>query len=86
MNKVKFQALACKAFAWAKGKGYQHLIYPGAPLVRVLDFLFQSECKYCMAMRAGVFGFGLALANWLGLALILVAVGLTVFERFCKGD
>ncbi len=84
MIKAKLQALSCKTFAWAKGKGYKHLVYPGAPLVRLLDFLFESECKYCMATRAAVFGFGLALANWLGLALILVAVGLTFFERFCK--
>ena len=86
MNKTTFQALSCKLFGWAKGQGYKHLVYPGAPLVRLLDFLFQSECKYCMATRAGVFGIGLGLANWFGLGLIVIAVGLTFFERFCKGD
>jgi hypothetical protein len=84
MMKNKLKALSCKLFGWAKNKGYEHLIYPGAPLVKTIDFLFQSECKYCMSLRAMVFGFGLALTNWLGLALILAAVGLTVFERFCK--
>lgn len=86
MTKAKFQALACKTFAWAKGKGYKYLVYEGAPLVRSLDFLFGSECKYCMATRALVCGIGLGMADWLGLALIVIAVGLTFFERFCKGE
>ena len=85
MNKATFQALACKAFAWAKGKGYQHLVYPGAPLVRSLDFLFGSECKYCMASRALVFGVGLGVGGWIGMGLVAVAVALSVIERFCKG-
>ena len=84
MNKLK--SLSCKLFCRAKELGYKYVIYQGAPLVRLLDLLFESECKYCMATRALVFGFGLALANLLGVALILVAVGLTAFERFCKGD
>lgn len=83
--KTTLQSLSCTLFARAKQWGYDYLIYERAPLVRLLDFLFQSECKYCMATRALVFGFGLAFGGWLGAALIAVAVGLTFFERFCKG-
>ena len=83
---INIQALSCKLFAQAKELGYKFVIFEGAPLVRLLDFLFQSECKYCMATRAVVFGIGLGLANWFGLGLIIIAVGLTFFERFCKGD
>jgi hypothetical protein len=86
MTKAKLQAIACKAFAYAKEKGYKYVVYEGAPLVRSLDFLFQSECKYCMASRAVVFGLGLGFGGWIGLALVGIAVGLTVIERFCKGD
>lgn len=86
MIKNKLKLLSCKLFAYAKSKGYTHLIYEGAPLVRLLDFLFQSECKYCMATRALVFGLGVGLGGWFGVMLIAVAVGLTFFERFCKGD
>jgi hypothetical protein len=85
MMKTKLKAVACKAFAYFKGKGYQHLIYPGAPIVRSLDFLFGSECKYCMATRALVFGVGLGVGGWIGLSLVASAVVLSVIERFCKG-
>jgi hypothetical protein len=39
-----------------------------------------------MASRAVVFGLGLGFGGWIGLALVGIAVGLTVIERFCKGD
>lgn len=81
--KQTLQAWACMAFTRAKKLGYEYVVYKDAPLVRVLDKLFQSECKYCMATRALVFGVGLGLANWYGLALVAVAVGLTLFERIC---
>lgn len=86
MTKSKLQALSCTLFSHAKELGYKFVIYEGAPLVRLLDFLFESECKYCMATRALVFGLGLGLGGWCGVGLIAVAVGLTFFERFCKGE
>jgi hypothetical protein len=84
--KQKLKALSCKLFTYVKEKGYAYLIYERSPLVRLLDFMFQSECKYCMATRALVFGIGLGFGGWIGLSLVVVAVGLTFFERFCKGD
>lgn len=86
MTKAKLQALSCKLFARAKELGYKYVIYENAPLVRMLDFLFQSECKYCMATRALVFGVGVGIGGWFGVTLIAIAVGLTFFERFCKGE
>lgn len=84
--KAKIKAAFCKVFSRIKKWGYDHIVYEGAPLVRWLDKCFGSECKYCMAARALVCGIGLGMADWLGLTMIAVAVGLTFFERFCKGE
>lgn len=84
--RARLHRAACLLFSRAKELGYEHVVYEDAPLVRMLDFLFQSECKYCMATRALVFGVGVGIGGWLGGSLIAVAVGLTFFERFCKGE
>ena len=86
MNKAKLKAIACKAFCYFKEKGYTYVIYEGAPLVRLLDAAFGSECKYCMATRALMCGVGLGVGGVIGSVLVIVAVGLTVFEYFCRGD
>lgn len=52
------------------------------PLVVLLDFLFSSSCKYCMAVRALVFGVGLGLANWFGVALVALALACTLGEKY----
>lgn len=58
-----------------------------APLVRALDFVAGSECKYCMAVRCLIFGAGLAITAsggvWVvvGLALAAVPVLMAVGER-----
>lgn len=62
------------------------------PLVILLDAGFGSECKYCMATRALLFGLGLGLITrldaWsaLGLVLVVTAVALTMGEKYwlCK--
>jgi hypothetical protein len=58
------------------------------PLVRVIDALAGSECKYCMAVRTGMIGFGLALSmrfDWWGLVgagLVWFAIIFTLLERY----
>jgi hypothetical protein len=83
---MTIQQIACKVFGYLKEKGYLYLIYEGAPLVRLLDAAFGSECKYCMTTRALVCGFGLGVGGVIGSALVITAIVLTVFEYFCKGD
>lgn len=56
-------------------------------LVRLLDALFGSECKYCMAVRCLLIGVGVALpvgGGWCilaGFASAGVAIVMTVGER-----
>lgn len=59
-----------------------------APLVRALDLLFGSECKYCMSVRAFLAGTGVGLSFvgsflsfFFGVALVALAVALTLGER-----
>lgn len=55
------------------------------PLVRLLDFLAGSECKYCMAVRCLMLGFGLALLfsfPLVGLAILALAFLFTLGERY----
>ena len=57
------------------------------PLVRLLDFVAGSECKYCMAVRCLLIGVGVALpvgGGWCilaGFASAGVAIVMTVGER-----
>lgn len=66
-----------------------------APLVKALDLLFGSECKYCMSTRAFIAGFGAGLlfvgsflSFFSGMGLIALAVALTLGERYwlCKKE
>jgi hypothetical protein len=51
------------------------------PLVVALDWAFGSECKYCMAVRALMFGIGLGLFDLFGLVLMALSLLLTLGER-----
>jgi hypothetical protein len=51
------------------------------PLVVALDWALGSSCKYCMAVRALMFGIGLGLFNVFGLVLMALAVLMTLGER-----
>lgn len=58
------------------------------PLVVVLDYLFGSECKYCMAVRALLFGVGLGTMcfahGWyaaVGVLVSMLVVLMTIGER-----
>jgi hypothetical protein len=51
------------------------------PLVVALDWSLGSSCKYCMAVRALMFGIGLGLFNVFGLVLMALAVLMTFGER-----
>lgn len=82
--RARLHRFACKVFAAAEEMGYTRLVYPDAPLVRALDAVAGSKCKYCMAVRVGLIGAGLALFNWVGVVLVAIAVGCTVLERRCK--
>lgn len=84
--KQHIHALACRAYAAVELFGYAYLVYPNSLLVRVLDKTVGSKCKYCMAVRALIVGFGLGFGGWLGVALVAVAVGLTVIENGCKDE
>jgi len=60
-----------------------------SPLVRIMDFLWGSTCKYCMAVRVGIAGFGVAAAIFggvpatiLGGFLVALSVALTIGERY----
>jgi hypothetical protein len=55
------------------------------PLVRLLDFVAGSECKYCMAVRCLMLGFGSALiflCPLAGLAILALAFLFTLGERY----
>lgn len=76
--------LACKAYAWAEKHWFAKLVYPGAPLVRLLDATVGSSCKYCMAVRALMVGAGCGVGGWVGYGLVLAALLLTAVELTCK--
>lgn len=66
---------------------------PKSPLPKIMDFLWGSECKYCMATRVGIAGFGIAAfifggvqAKVFGLFLIALSVALAVGERHWNCD
>jgi hypothetical protein len=52
------------------------------PLVRLLDMLFGSECKYCFAIRCLTFGIGLGMFNFIGLVLMVLSVLVTLGEKY----
>jgi hypothetical protein len=58
------------------------------PLVRVIDALAGSECKYCTAMRMCAMGLGMGLivaggvAAYIGIALNALALLMTLGERY----
>jgi hypothetical protein len=56
------------------------------PLVRVIDAIAGSECKYCMGVRLGMIGMGLGLFSWYGLGLIALAILLTLGEKHLLCD
>jgi hypothetical protein len=62
------------------------------PLVSLLDAIAGSNCKYCMAVRTGMIGFGLAVVlrfdwwGWVGGALIWLAILMTLGERYWLCD
>jgi len=84
MRKIK--SIASIVFAKTKDAGYKYIVYERSPLVRFVDFMFESECAYCMATRAMVFGLGVGIGGVVGLLLAACAIGMTFFERFSKGD
>ena len=59
------------------------------PLVKVIDYVFGSNCKYCMVIRAVVFGVGAGLlfSFWvIGLMLMAGAVAMTLGEKYWLCD
>ena len=82
-----FRRICCQLYAAAEVLWFSKLVYPGAPLVRLLDWSVGSTCKYCMASRALMVGFGLGLGGVIGYAVAAAGVLLAVVERFCsKGE
>ena len=61
-------------------------------LVRLIDTLSGSECKYCMGTRLYAIGLGSglvfvgSLVTWLGLGLITLAILMTLGERYWLCD
>jgi hypothetical protein len=84
MSNIKF--LFCWLYAQWLSKAVDS---KSDPLVVVLDNLFGSGCKYCMAVRALLFGFGAAtgfFAPWLwlmicGHTMAVSIVLMTIGER-----
>jgi len=77
-----FKQLFCKAYEqWLKAA-----VQPGSPLVVFMDWTLTSKCKYCMALRAMLFGAGVTLLLfgwWLtALVFLLIPVLLTLGERY----
>ena len=74
------------AFCWVYAFWLSKLVATQSdPLVAALNILLGSKCKYCMATRAILFGAGLPLLWFvpiLGAALIAVAVGMTLGEKY----
>ena len=72
-----------KTFCWLYDQWLSKAVNERSdPLVRLLDTLFGSECKYCMAARCLAFGVGLGMFNWLGLILMALAILMTLGERY----
>lgn len=85
--KSQIHKAACRAYAWAEKHWFAKLVYEDAPLVRLLDFTAGSKCKYCMAVRAGMIGFGLGFGGLIGVFCIVAAVLLALAEsNFCKEE
>jgi hypothetical protein len=82
--KQRLHKLACRAYAWAEKHWFAKLVYVGSPLVRLLDASVGSECKYCMAFRALMVGFGLGIGGVAGAFLVVSALVLTLVEHICK--
>jgi hypothetical protein len=71
-----------RTFCWLYNKWLSKAVNEKSdPLVRLLDAIAGSECKYCMAVRAGMIGIGIGLFNCWGLGLIVTAILLTIGER-----
>ena len=87
-----FKTLGCKAYSWLEKHWFAKIMYPGAPLVKLMDWTIGSECKYCMAFRAVMIGFGLGfclgfglgIGGVFGVVLVIAALLLALFERTCK--
>ena len=70
------------AFCWLYAQWLSKLVDDKTdPLVRAIDFIAGSGCKYCMAARMFFVGFGIALWSWVGLGLITLAFLMTLGER-----
>ena len=48
----------------------------------LLELTLVGGCPYCSALRALIFGIGLGMFSYLGLALMVFAVLLTNLERY----
>lgn len=77
-----------RLFCWTYDKWLSGAVgTKDAPLVKLLDFIAGSECKYCMAVRCLLIGTGIGLSvhgGWVtmsGLALICTSAVLAVGER-----
>lgn len=57
-----------------------------SPLVRLLEALVVSGCPYCSAVRAMMFGYGVGLWDWHGLAFIVGAVALNHLEKRIRDE
>lgn len=91
--KQRLHKLACRAYAWAEKHWFAKLVYVDSPMVKAMDAMMGSKCKYCMAARALMFGLGLGLAvsggfaALIGLILIVAAFLLTQAEsNFCTEE
>ena len=76
-----------KLFCWLYSQWLAKFVDEKTDLLVVwLDFLVGSGCKYCMAVRAAMMGFGaglLAAEHWgLGLGIGLPAFLFTLGERY----
>ena len=77
-----------KIFCWLYTNWLAQLGKDGSVLVRTLDFVIGSHCKYCMSARGILLGAGLALlthSSWYGivtgLVLLATVAAMTIGER-----
>ncbi len=78
-----------KTFCWLYDQWLSKAVNERSdPLVRLIDAISGSECKYCMGTRLYALGLGSGLVfvgswvTWLGLILMALAILMTLGERY----
>lgn len=79
---TKLRELHNKAFCWLYDKWLKHAVDDKAdPLVRLMDWLIGSQCKYCMAVRAFLLGVSMCASTFTGLFLTVLVLWMTWGEK-----